>query len=65
MASQKIELEQIADDEFRVLKLTNRLEPTVGSTITKKEVKDFLKWDKKVNVVIVPAKGGVSPLQKT
>lgn len=56
MASQKIELEQVTDDEFRVLKLTNRLDPAVGSTIKKKEVKDFLKWDKKVTVVITPAK---------
>lgn len=56
MANMKIELEQVADNEFRVLKLTNRLEPAVGSTISKKEVKEFLRWEKKVNVVIVPAK---------
>lgn len=57
MANMKVELEQVADNEFRVLKLTNRLEPAVGSTIDKREVKSLLEWRKKLTVVIVPAKG--------
>lgn len=57
MANMKVELEQVDDDKFKVLKLTNRLEPAVGSIIDKREVKSLLEWRKKLTVVIVPAKG--------
>lgn len=57
MANMKVELEQVDDDKFKVLKLTNRLEPAVGSIIDKREVKNLLEWRKKLTVVIVPAKG--------
>lgn len=58
MANQKVELEQVSEDGFRVIKLTNRIEPMVGSTITKRDVKDLLAFRNrnKINVVIVPAK---------
>ena len=58
MANQKVELEQVSDDGFRVMKLTNRIEPMVGSTITKRDVKELLacRNRNKINVVIVPAK---------
>jgi hypothetical protein len=57
MANMKVELEQVSDDKFKVLKLTNRLEPSVGSVIDKREVKSLLEWRKKLTVVIVPRKG--------
>ena len=58
MALQKVELEQRGTDAYRVVKLTNRLEPTVGTTITKREVKALLDWARKgkMNVVISPRK---------
>lgn len=55
-AKQKVELEQVNDSEFRVLKLTNRLDPPVGSTIDRREVKDLLDRWSKCTVVIVPSK---------
>jgi len=57
MANMKVELEQVSDDNFKVLKLTNRLEPAVGSIINKREVKSLLEFRKKLTVVIVPGKG--------
>lgn len=58
MALQKVELEQRGTDAYRVIKLINRLEPTVGTTITKREVKTLLDWARKgkMNVVIFPRK---------
>jgi hypothetical protein len=59
---QKVELEQLSDLKnevtFRVLKLTNRLEPEVGSVISRRDVKDLLDRWSKCTVVIVPSKNG-------
>jgi hypothetical protein len=59
---QKVELEQLSDLNnevtFRVLKLTNRLEPPVGSVISRRDVKDLLDRWSKCTVVIVPSKNG-------
>lgn len=61
-ATQKVELEQVSDlnseVSFRVLKLTNRLDPPVGSVISRRDVKDLLDRRGKVTVVIVPSKNG-------
>jgi len=56
MSKEKVELEQISDCEFRVLKLTNRMEPMVGSTIDKRHVKDLLDRKSRITVVITPQK---------
>jgi len=60
MAKQKVELEQVNNklagkDTFRVMKLTNRLEPKVGSTIDEVYVKDLIRKPG-LTVVIVPEK---------
>ena len=56
MSKEKVELEQVSDTEFKVLKLTNRMEPAVGSTIDRRHVKDLLDRKSRVTVVITPHK---------
>lgn len=59
MAFQKVELEQRGSNAYRVVRLTNRLEPTVGTTITVNEVKSLLDSARKgkMDVVINSRKG--------
>lgn len=57
MSKEKVELEQVSETEFRVLKLTNRLEPAVGSTIDRRHVKDLIDRKSRTTVVITPRKG--------
>jgi hypothetical protein len=60
MSKEKVELEQVTlatgDTEFRVLRLTNRLEPAVGSTIDRRHVKDLIDRKSRITVVITPRK---------
>ena len=55
MSKEKVELEQISENEFRVVKLTNRIEPMVGSTIDRRHAKDLV-HSSRVTVVINPKK---------
>ncbi len=53
MKKKKIELQQISDNEFRVVKLTNRITPAVGSVLNEYEVKRYLQ-DANITVTVIP-----------
>jgi hypothetical protein len=55
MSKKKVELEQMGDSEFVVVRLTNTLQPMVGTILSKLRVNSLISC-KQYTVVITPRK---------
>ncbi len=55
MSKKKVELEQMGDSEFVVIRLTNTLQPMVGTILNKLRVNSLIS-SKQYTVVITPRK---------